>query len=262
MKKILFTAITLMLLGGAMISCGGDDDISDNPPVNPIDPNNGSNNNNNSVPEGVEAVDLGLSVKWASVNIGATSKEQFGDFYAWGETSTKSTYTLDNYQFYLTGYVDKDGVKIDSAYYERLGNAVNIEIDGKQYPTYDIAGTKYDVAHVKWGGKWRLPTYKEMKELKEKCAWKWASINDFYGYKVTGKDGKFIFLPAAGFGSSKGISGNNNQGNYLSSTLMDRHLFPQELEWAIFYGIDFSSKEIYFGDHRRYWGFSVRAVSE
>ena len=81
MRKILFTAVTIVLLGGAMISCGGDEDSTENPPVNPVDPDNGSNNNNNnqsnSAPVGVEAVDLGLSVKWASVNIGATSKEEF-----------------------------------------------------------------------------------------------------------------------------------------------------------------------------------------
>ena len=265
MYKILITTFTIMLLGGAMVSCGGDDDNSENAPVNPLEPNNGSNNNNNesndSPPKGVEAVDLGLSVKWASMNVGATSKEDHGDLYSWGETSTKTTYTKANYQFYHTGYIDKDGVKIDSAYYERIGKDVYLEIDGKQYVTFDIAGTVYDVAHIKWGGKWRLPTYKELKELKDNCVWKWASINDFYGYKVTGKNGNYIFIPAAGYGGTEGKDNSNKEGNYVSSTLPNK-ISPYSFEWGYVYGIDFDASEIYLGEHGRIWGFSVRPVSD
>ena len=101
-----------------------------------------------------------------------------------------------------------------------------------------------------------------MKELKDNCAWKWASINDFYGYKVTGKNGNYIFLPAGGYGGAKGKDGNNKYGNYISSTLMDKQHSPNGLEWMYFYGIDFGSNEIYFGEHGRIWGFSIRAVSD
>ena len=118
-----------------------------------------------------KAIDLGLSVKWASCNVGATSPEEFGDRFAWGETETKTKFKLSNYLYYdsyTQSYID-------------IG--------------LDIKGTKYDVAHVKWGGGWRMPTYKELKELYDKCDWKWSRFNDVNGYIVTGPNGNSIFSP-------------------------------------------------------------------
>ena len=93
------------------------------------------------------AVDLGLSVKWASLNVGASSVEDIGDEYAWGEIEPRTTYGPENYQYYDITW----GEYID------IGE--------------DISGTEYDAAHVKWGGDWRIPTKQEMEELLTKCTW-------------------------------------------------------------------------------------------
>ncbi len=118
-----------------------------------------------------ELIDLGLSVKWASHNVGASKPEEYGGYYAWGETEEKDDYSLDTYLYYQNG------------------NYINIGDN--------ICGTKYDVAHVKWGGSWRMPTKEESKELVEKCSWKWTSYNDTEGHIVTGPNGNSIFIPAA-----------------------------------------------------------------
>ena len=117
-----------------------------------------------------EAVDLGLSVLWASHNIGANSPEQIGDNFAWGETTTKSVYNVDNYAYY------------DSA----SQSYIDIGID--------IGGTEFDAAHVIWGGNWRMPTWNEFTELRKNCEWKWVNYNGVNGYKVTGKNGNSIFI--------------------------------------------------------------------
>ena len=121
-----------------------------------------------------EVVDLGLSVYWASCNLGASKPEETGDYYAWGETAPKEKYTEDNYSYYnssTTEYID-------------IGS--------------EISGTEYDAAHINLGGGWRMPTKVEMQELISKCTWEWTQINGVNGYQVTGPSGKSIFLPAAG----------------------------------------------------------------
>ena len=129
---------------------------------------------NNTQVSSEKAVDLGLTVKWASYNVGAESPEQFGDMYAWGETSPKDEYKKENYLYYDSN---------TESYYD-IG--------------LDIKGTDYDVAHVKWGGKWRMPTLDELKELKEYCDWEWGQYNGVNGYIVTGPNGNSIFLPSSG----------------------------------------------------------------
>ncbi len=127
----------------------------------------------NPKPVVADAIDLGLSVKWASWNVGATAPEEYGGYYAWGETEVKDNYSEDTYLYYQNGeYVD-------------IGT--------------DISGTEYDVAHVKWGDGWRMPTLNEIKELINNCTWSWTTQNDVNGYKVTGSNGNSIFLPAAGY---------------------------------------------------------------
>ena len=116
---------------------------------------------------GREWVDLGLSVKWATCNVGANSPEAYGDYYAWGETKTNKTYA-----------------ESCSTYELNIG---------------DIKGTNRDVAHVEWGGNWRMPTRAEFVELLIECTWDWTTQNGKRGYKVTSKiNGNSIFLPAAG----------------------------------------------------------------
>jgi hypothetical protein len=118
-----------------------------------------------------EAVDLGLSVLWASCNLGATSCEQMGDKYAWGETDAKEDSSVDNYIYYDS----------DTQSYVDIGE--------------DISGTAFDAARTKWGKQWRIPTHKEMDELKNGCLWRWSEINNVYGFVITGSNGNSIFLP-------------------------------------------------------------------
>lgn len=119
---------------------------------------------------GHEWVDLGLpsGVKWATCNVGASSPEEYGNYYAWGETSTNSEYVEGNC----------------STYGKSMG---------------DISGdAQYDVVRKYWGGSWRMPTKTELQELEKNCSWIWTTQNDIKGCKVTGPNGNSIFLPAAG----------------------------------------------------------------
>lgn len=120
----------------------------------------------------VEAIDLGLSVKWAERNVGANKPEDYGSYYAWGETEEKEIYSEDTYLYFKNGS------------YEHIGS--------------DISGTKYDVAYVKWGNGWRMPTMDEVHELCVECSFELATINDIVGVKVTGPNKNSIFLPSAG----------------------------------------------------------------
>ncbi len=143
-------------------------------------------------PEGQSAleVDLGLSVKWASSNIGAASSSDIGDFFAWCETDTKSEYSRDTYK-YCTKNVYKDALGNDSVVY-----TFNI-------PTTEYSGNvEYDAARKQWGGTWRTPTKKEMQELIDECTWEAVTG----GYKITGPSGKSIFLPHTGVYEDKNKS--------------------------------------------------------
>ncbi|MBR6600333.1 MAG: hypothetical protein IKK87_00565 [Bacteroidaceae bacterium] len=152
----------------------------------------------------VHAVDLGLSVKWACCNVGASVPEGYGGYYAWGETEEKSSYTEDTYKYCN----DRDGNGWCSEdEYQNIGS--------------NISGTSYDVAHVKWGGGWRMPTEDEIQELINKCSWKWTTVNGIRGYKVTGPNGSSIFLPAAGDRYGTGVSYRGSYGSYWSGTLSE-----------------------------------------
>ena len=119
------------------------------------------------------AIDLGIGVYFACCNVGASSPEEYGGYYAWGETEEKDYYDSSTYKYYNS-----------STGYTSLGS--------------DIAGTQYDVAHVKWGGGWHMPSYEQLGLLTSKCTSTRTSVNGVYGRKVTGPNGASIFLPAAG----------------------------------------------------------------
>ena len=137
------------------------------------------------------AVDMGLSVKWADANLGATSLESSGEFYAWGVTSTKPEYLWQTYDYY--GGADSKFTKycpLDKPDYWAGSGAP----DGKTQ--LDL---RDDVAHVKLGGTWRIPTDDEWAELFENCSWEWIKQNGVAGHLLTSKkNGASIFLPAAG----------------------------------------------------------------
>lgn len=189
-------------------------------------------------PNHVHMVDLGLSVKWACCNVGANAPEHYGGYYAWGETSEKSNY----YWTYYKHWFDKDG---DGNFGWDEGTI-----------TSDIAATEYDVAHVQWGGSWRMPRFSEVQELVSKCSWEWTSVNGVAGQKVTGPNGNSIFLPAAGQRCEEGIDDSGLCGLYWSST-------PHEDNARGAYGLYFySGNTSYPDDYWRNYGLSVRPVSE
>ena len=138
---------------------------------------------------GHEWVDLGLSVKWATCNVGASSPEECGDYFAWGETSPKSVYDWDNYKFYVSG-ASSDHVSFNK-YGSKSGRDT---VDRKA--NLDLSD---DAARTNWGGSWRMPTVAEQHELLSACMWTRATLEGKNGYKVTSKkNGNSIFLPTAG----------------------------------------------------------------
>lgn len=183
------------------------------------------------------AVDLGLSILWADINVGADYAEDPGNYYSWGETETKDSYTLDNYIYRAPEGATDPNVKES---YQNIGS--------------DIKGTDYDVAHVKWGGTWRMPSEKEFVELKNNCTWVWTDG----GYKVTGPSGKSIFLPAAGFYNGSSISNEYSAGRYWSSTVHNRDPYY----YANGRDLTFTKTSgNYFTDgNYRFLGFTVRPV--
>lgn len=148
-----------------------------------------------------EAVDLGLSVKWASYNLGAYTPEGFGDYYAWGETDTKEVYNASTYKYY------------------------NFEWETVTKIGYDICGTQYDVAHRLLGDDWRMPSQAEWKELVQNCEWQSANINGVVGFQVTGPNGNTIFIPSAGrlYDNGSGLQNGyeNVSGFYWTGTVAE-----------------------------------------
>ena len=189
-----------------------------------------------------QAVDLGLSVKWATFNVGATKPEEYGGYYAWGETEEKSDYSWSTYKWCNGSYKTMTKYCTDS-YYGTDDNKT-------------ILDPGDDVAHVKWGDCWRMPTSDELKELKNNCTWTWTTQNGVNGYKVTSKtNGNSIFLPAAGdhYGANFYDSGNN--GNYWSNSLVGSSNYGA-------YGLVFDSSGYDWGGYDRCYGRSVRPVCE
>ncbi len=136
---------------------------------------------------GYSYVDLGLSVRWATYNVGASKLTEYGDYFSWGETSPKSYYYVTDYKWY----------KWDLPYHIMTMTKYNIDVDNKiQLDPED------DAAAANWKGKWRMPTSSELEELNVGCNWEWT--DDMNGSGIAGrigiskKNGKAIFLPAAG----------------------------------------------------------------
>ena len=142
-------------------------------------------------------IDLGLpsGTKWACCNVGASKPEEYGNYYAWGETNTKSTYNTDTYLFYDSS---------TDTYFD-LGR--------------DIAGTKYDAATVNWSASWCMPNWNQCYELCEETTIKQAIVNGVNGRMFIGKNGKSIFLPAAGGYPDISLWGVGTEGGYRSSEM-------------------------------------------
>jgi hypothetical protein len=156
-------------------------------------------------PEKYESVDLGLSVRWATMNIGANSPEEFGDYFAWGETTPKDTYDFETYKWCEGTYTTLTKYCTDS--------------DDGTVDNKTVLDPEDDAAQANWGDTWRMPTIDEYKELVNKCTWTWTTQNSVGGYKVTGPNGNSIFLPVAGCCFDNRLYEVGSLGFYWSSSL-------------------------------------------
>ena len=189
------------------------------------------------------AVDLGLSVKWASFNLGAASPEGSGDYFSWGETAPKSAYSWSTYAYGQSKNGPFSKYVLDSSF----GT-----IDYKT-----VLDLEDDAAHAIWGDAWRMPSKEEVQELRNSCTWTWTTMNGVNGYKVTSKKSgytsKFIFLPAAGMMSGSKVQNAGTEGDYWSSSL---YAAESCSSWSPY----FTSSQFSTGDCYRYFGLPVRPV--
>jgi len=173
---------------------------------------------------GHEWVDLGLpsGTRWATCNVGASTPSAYGNYYAWGETSTKSAYTEDNYTY-------------------------------SDNPT--TLPSNRDAATANWGSGWRMPTAEEFDELQNNCTVTWTTQNGVNGRLFTGPNGNSIFLPAAGYRGGSELYYAGSLGRYWSSSLYSD---STGLAWDL----DFDSDGCYMYNVDRDYGFTVRAVCQ
>ena len=187
-----------------------------------------------------EAIDLGLSVKWASWNVGASAPEEYGGYFAWGEVEQSWEYDWEHYKWCngssntLTKYNSNSSHGV-------VDNKITLDPED-------------DAAHVHWGGSWRMPTDAEWTELKS-CTWEQTSINGVNGRKITGKNGNSIFIPASGDRSDSSFPDGSYYGLYWSSTLT-----PNDPTYAFI--LYFYTGPTYRYGHDRYRGISIRPVSD
>ncbi len=193
-----------------------------------------------------EYVDLGLSVKWATFNVGATRPEEYGDYFAYGETEP-----YYSSQDPLTWKDGKSSGYDWPSYKWCNGSSTSLTKynTNSSYGTVDnktVLDPEDDAAHVNWGGSWRMPTDAEWTELRTECTWTWTTEDGVSGRKVTGPNGNSIFLPAAG----------NRSGTYLSNAGSLGYFWSSSLA----YDVSFYSSSVLRNSSFRYAGFSVRPV--
>ena len=204
MKKYFYTLLaTLMAMMPTvtLVSCSGDDDEND-------DPGTASKNHtylkcpDNHHPH---MIDLGLpsGTLWACCNVGADKPEAYGGYYAWGETEEKTVYNETTYQYCTGEDTDGDGLNDRNGSYQGLGS--------------DIASTQYDVAHVKWGGSWVMPSLSQFEELLVNCSSTWIIKNGVYGRQYTSGNGGSIFFPTTGHHWNDHLFNSEYSGDYWSS---------------------------------------------
>ena len=196
------------------------------------------------IPAAGEAVDLGLpsGTLWASCNLGATKPEEYGLYFAWGETQPKENYSWNTYKWCngssstMTKYCNK------SSYGNNGFTDNKTELDLED-----------DAAYVNWGSDWRMPSKEQQDELRSQCTWTWTQLNGVYGRKVTGPNGNSIFLPAAGYRYDASLSDAGSWGRYWSRTL------HTDLANDAYY-LNFYSGDVDWNYYYRYRGRSVRPV--
>lgn len=257
MRK-LFVNIVLIAIGLVVFnSCEQKPDSGVEPPKPDVEDQKPEIDTGIGVENGHEYIDLGLSVKWATCNIGAETPEDYGDYFAQAETKSKKTYTEDNYIYckkeVVTGQV--------SAWYEYHFKKYVREEDYEYNRFYDNKTKlekKDDAAYINWGGKWRMPTEDEFNELINFCTWEKTIQNRVAGYKLTsnvdGYEDRSIFFPAAGYKSDNELNYARTKGYYWSSTLGDNSSGA-----SIFYfDLDYEDCDIRGKDREN--GLSIRPV--
>ena len=191
------------------------------------------------------AVDLGLSVYWGTTNIGASKPEDYGDYYAWGETEPKESYSWSTYKY---------GTRSSGPFFKYNTISSYGSVDNKM-----VLESSDDVASVKLGGEWRMPTDAEWTELRTKCTWTWTTNYNGTGVKgqiVTATNGNSIFLPAAGYRRDTKLYDAGSYGYYWSSSL---NTDKPSIAWYV----NFNSGTVRRRDYGyRSYGQSVRPVSE
>lgn len=181
---------------------------------------------------GFREVDLGLSVKWASCNLGTDKAEESGPYIAWGELKTKKDYNANNSTTFSYSLAELKSKKV---------------IDKKENLLKN-----YDIATQTLGEGWRLPTKEEAEELIKKCEWTWMVKNGTKGYKVTGPNRKYIFIPAKGYYYEQQIYDADDSGNYWTSSAYDNRNFSM--------GLTFTKRSFAINSSGRSGGRCIRPV--
>lgn len=212
-------------------------------------------NANGSI-DGHEFVDLGLpsGLKWATCNIGASSPQDYGDYFSWGETDSKDSFVMSSYAFASTDDEDPDD---ENSYFAI--DKYN-ETDGKT-----VLDVKDDVAAARWKGPWRMPSIEDFKELIDNCEWIRGIYNGTVGFKVKGPSGFSIFLPAAGIMEEEEVWGTGEEGWYWSSNL-DEDGYEYNDYWdsycaqCLYFDLNFVESEPLLNQRFRELGLPVRPV--
>ena len=195
-----------------------------------------------------EYVDLGLpsGTLWATCNIGASAPEEYGDYFAWGETEPKDYYDRSAYKWC---YYDNNGYWKWTKYYF-YNYASTIAGDGKTE-----LDPEDDAAYVNWSPYWRTPSSDQIEELVNRCSWQWTQRNGVNGQLGTGPNGNTIFLPAAGYRWRESLSNKGSIGRYWSRTLCS-------YDTAEAYLLSFYSWNVYHDcfNESRFNGCAMRAV--
>ena len=189
-----------------------------------------------------EYVDLGLSVKWATCNVGAEKPEEYGDYFAWGEVEPKENYDWSTYKYCVDNW-DNFTKYCNDSYFGKDGF-----MDNKT-----VLEPEDDASTMNWGGAWRMPTKAEQDELRNNCTWTWITQSGVNGYKVTGPNSNSIFLPAAGYVDGGTLYNAGSNGYYWSSSLCLNLLLDA-------YSVVFYSGSVDWYGSSRCYGLAVRPV--
>ena len=265
MKKIRFFMLPLFVASMcmALTSCGGGDDDG---PVPPTPANNGGSSGSGDsgydsgiTPTGTQAIDLGLpsGILWANMNVGATTEEGYGQYFAWGETTGYGSDTNDGHFFNWYRY--KWGT--DTSLKKYCSSTQNGTVDNKT-----VLELSDDAARTIWGGDWRMPTSEEFKELLDNTTQERTTVNGINGIRLTSKiNGNSVFLPASGYRKDNEIKLYESGAYYWTSSIYmykdyGTSTFKPFDTYASAYGFNATGNIYGPTENSRYYGLGIRAV--